>query len=234
MLSFLLLFILQTQAASDPQAHLLKAQERLKKRDFEGTTKELNHLMREHKRAPESVQAKIIMADMLYQKQEWDAARIYYQQFLKDHPSHPETDYVSYMIGMTHYKMAPSLPDRDQRRTEEAIRIWSQFLKRYPQSEHREEVEKKMVESRERMAKKELLIAEFYARRQAWESVRRRTEGLLVQYPGSKYTPKALQLNTLAYFLLGDLEIAQQKRDALSKIAPKLIPQLEKRIAKGK
>ena len=135
---------------------------------------------------------------------------------------------------MTHYKMAPSLAGRDQRRTEEAIRIWKQFIKKYPESSYRKEVEGKIQQGSDRIALKELQIAEFYYRRNAWESVRRRTEGLLIQYPQSKHMPRALQLNAIAYFFLGDLEVAQQKRDALAKISPALSQKAENRIKKGK
>ena len=85
LLFLLILLGLPVQATQDPEAHIQKAKDRLKKRDYEGTTSILNHLMREHKRSPQAIQAKIVMGDMFFQKQEWDAARVYYQQFLKDH-----------------------------------------------------------------------------------------------------------------------------------------------------
>ena len=58
----------------------------------------------------------------------------------------------------------------------------------------------KRVECLERLAKKELQIAEFYAKRKAWESVRRRSNEVLQDFPDSEYAPEAkvLQVQALA------------------------------------
>ena len=233
---FFLYMLLSSLAWSDdePHQHLAQAKQRLERRDYEKSTEILNHLMRVHNGSSESVEAKFLMADLFFQKQEWPTARIYYQQFLKDHPSHPKAPQALLRVGETHDKDAPKDAGRDQRATQAAINIWNQFLLRYPESEYREEVEANIVRGKEKLAQKELDIAVFYSKKEKWESVRRRTEYLLQTYPGSSLVPKALFLNTLSYVFLGQSEIASTKREALNTLAPELMEKLEARIMKGR
>ena len=221
-------------ADENPEQHLLQAQMRMERRDYEKSTEILNHLMRVHNGSPEAVEAKFLMADIFFQKQEWPTARIYYQQFLKDHPSHPKAAKALLRVGETHEKDAPNDTGRDQRATQAAINIWNQFLLRYPESEYRQEVEANILQGKEKLAQKELDVAIFYSKKEKWESVRRRTEFLLQTYPGSSFVPKALLLNTLSYVFLGQSDIASAKRETLSTLAPELIETLEARIMKGR
>lgn len=221
-------------ADGDPQKHLVRAEKFLEKRNYEKSSEILNHLMRAHNGSKHAIEAKIVMADLFFQKQEWPTARIYYQQFLKDHPTHPQASRALFKVGETHKKDAPKLSGRDQRATQAAIKVWNQFLLRYPQSEYREQVEIEILEAKERLAKKELGVAEFYSKKQKWEAVRRRTEYLLQNYPASSHVPQALLLNTLSYALLGDSETANQKRETLQTLDPVLAKTLEVRIQKGK
>ena len=221
-------------ADGEPQKHLARAEKFLEKRNYEKSSELLNHLMRAHNGSKQAIEAKIIMADLFFQKQEWPTARIYYQQFLKDHPTHPQASRALFKVGETHKKDAPKSSGRDQRATQAAINVWNQFLLRYPNSEYRAKVENEILEAKERLAEKELGVAEFYSKKQEWESVRRRTEYLLQTYPGSTHIPQALLLNTLAYALLGDSETANKKRDTLQSLDPLLVQKLEVRIQKGK
>lgn len=227
-------FVSLAFADGDPQKDLVRAERFLEKRNYEKSSELLNHLMRAHNGTKQAILAKIVMADLFFQKQEWPTARIYYQQFIKDHPSHPEASRALYKVGETHKMDAPRAHSRDQRATQASINVWNQFLLRYPDSEYRDKVEQEILEAKERLAKKEFGIAEFYSKRQEWESVRRRTDHLLQTYPGSSLVPQALMLNTLSYALLGDGETATKKRETLQTLSPELAKKLETRIQKGK
>ena len=138
-------FVSLSFADGDPQKQLVRAEKFLEKRNYEKSSELLNHLMRAHNGTKQSILAKIVMADLFFQKQEWPTARIYYQQFIKDHPSHPEASRALYKIGETHKMDAPKAHSRDQRATQASINVWNQFLLRYPDSEYREKVEKEIL-----------------------------------------------------------------------------------------
>jgi len=221
-------------ADPNPTQHKTQAILFLERRNYEKSSILLNHLMLEHNGTAEAVEAKILMADLFFQKQEWPTARIYYQQFLRDHPSHPEAPRALYRVGETHNKDAPKDPGRDQRATEAAIRVWKQFLIKYSQSPYRTEVEAKIAEGKERLAQKELDVAIFYSKKEKWEAVRRRSQFLMNSYPNSTLFSEALFLNTLAHVFLGQMDRANLQRETLLELSPQWAAQLETRIQKGK
>ena len=144
--------------------------------------------------------AELAIADVYFKRAEWDLARYSYDDFRRRYPRHGKVDYATYKIGMTLYKKSPKFAGRDQKWTSQAIQNWTGFEQRFPESEHRAEVEEKRWECLERLAKKELQVAEFYAKRSAWESVRRRSLGVVEDFPDSEYAPTArvLQVQSLA------------------------------------
>ena len=149
---------------------------------------------------PLAQMAELAIADVYYKRAEWDLARYSYDDFRRRYPRHEQVDYATYKIGMTLYKKSPKFAGRDQRWTAQAIQSWSEYETRFPESEYREEVEEKRWECSERLSKKELQIAQFYAKRLAWEAVRRRSSGLIQGYPTSQYVveAKVLQVQALA------------------------------------
>ena len=230
---FFLLSLLAS-AGQDPQKELDEAKLALERRNYDASSELLNHLMRDHNGKPQATEAKIIMADLFFQKGEYPTARVYYQHFLKDHPSHKEASRALYRIGVTQNKDAPKQSGRDQRATHAAIKTWQTFLYRYPDSPYRAEVETEILKGKERLAQKELEVAQFYARRQKWEAVRRRTTYMLQKYPSSRYLTQGLLLNTLALHFLGKDTEAQKMKSLLQQKSPEAVSTLESRIKKGK
>lgn len=173
--------------------------------------------------------SELAIADMYYKKAEWDLARYSYDDFRRRYPRHEKVDYVTYQIGMSLYKKAPRWPGRDQKWTEQTIGVWQGFEKQYPSSEYSTEVQEKREECLERLAKKELQIAEFYARRKAWDAVRRRAEGLIQDYPESKYLGDGYALLVVAYIGLEDREAASVALERLALTDPEMAEKLQQR-----
>ena len=68
---------------------------------------------------------------------------------------------AQYMLGMSYYQMSPR-PSLDQEYTEKALRAFQLFIEDFPGHAKREEVERKLLELREKMAEKYYLNAELY------------------------------------------------------------------------
>lgn len=173
--------------------------------------------------------AELAIADVYYKKTEWDLARYSYDDFRRRYPRHEKVDYATYQIGMTLYKKAPKFAGRDQKWTAQAIQSWTGFEKRFPESEHLEEVLEKRTECTERLAKKELQIAEFYAKRGAWESVRRRSSGLLDDFPGSEYSLEAKVLHVQSLAELEDWDTVESLWQQLKVEAPETASELSQK-----
>lgn len=176
---------------------------------------------------PYALRAEIAIADMHFEKNEWDAARIAYEEFLRAHPPSSRRtegsvpfDYVFYRLGMTHYKKAPIVPDRDQAWTRQAVNTWSSFSARFPESQYKPEVEKLLHKARNRLARKEVIIARFYEQRKAPKAVESRILGMLQRYPDSPDVPRALVMLGVAYAQSGQIEMAGEALKRLEEEFP--------------
>ncbi|MEL6341685.1 MAG: outer membrane protein assembly factor BamD [Myxococcota bacterium] len=178
---------------------------------------QFNRIRNYYRDDPFSVKSELAIADVYYRKNEWDQARLAYDDFMRLHPRHPDLDYVIYRIGLTLYKKAPRISARDQTWTRQAVNTWSGFEGRFPESEHQPDVQEKLRECRERLAHKELIIARFYAnpQRKAWSAVLGRVDGLLRTYPNSDYVPEALELKVVAHAWQGEMAMARATLDRL-------------------
>ena len=178
---------------------------------------------------PLAQMAELAIADVYYKRAEWDLARYSYDDFRRRYPRHEQVDYATYQIGMTLYKKSPKFAGRDQKWTAQAIQSWAGYENRFPESEYRVEVEEKRWECSERLAKKELQIAEFYAKREAWEATRRRSAGLLSDYPTSDYAIDAKVLQVQALLELDPMDDAHALWKDLQTEAPERSAKLRKK-----
>ncbi len=195
---------------------------------------QFNRLRTFYRDDPYSLKAELAIADIHYRKSEWDQARVAYDDFMRAHPRYPELDLVVYRLGMTLYKKAPVIPDRDQTWTRSVVTTWAGFSGRFPESQHRDEVEKLLGKARARLARKELRIAEFYERRNAWSAVAGRVEPMLRNWPESPDRAEALFLLGTARHQMGDAESAAAALERLRSDFPGSAHQkaLERTLAK--
>ena len=181
---------------------------------------ELHRVRNYHRDSPFSLLAQLAVADLHFNKGDFDQARYAYEEFATYHPRHEKLDYVTYRIGLSIYKRAPRASGRDQSSTRGALNVWTSFSTRYPESEHIEEVEQFLTRCRDRLAAKELWIAQFYERRKAWRAVRSRTETLLKRYPTSEHAPQAMSLLGVALHSWGQTTEAKNVREELAQKYP--------------
>jgi len=175
---------------------------------FTKALEQFNRVRTFYRDDPYSLKAELAIADIHFKKNEWDEARLAYEDFMRAHPRYPELDLVVYRLGLVIYKKSPIIPDRDQTWTKQTVSVWAGFGARFPESEHRPEVDKYLGKAQGRLAEKELIIAQFYARRNSWPSVVGRTEGLLRAWPTSPDRGEALALYGVAQHQLGNTDAA--------------------------
>lgn len=195
---------------------------------------DLQELRNFHRDDPLSVRAQLGIADMQFQKGEYEEARYAYEEFATYHPRHPDMDYVTWRIGYCIWKRSPKVAGRDQATTRSAVNTWTGFERRYPESEHIAEVEKLLQRGLDRLAVKELFVARFYRKRDAWLAVEGRTRGLLWRYPESTHAEEAKALLAISLHETGRTDEARQWRETLAKDHPEsdLIASVDRRLAK--
>lgn len=184
---------------------------------------------------PFALKAELALADLHYDKNEWDAARLGYEDFMRAHPRYRELDYVTFRYGNTLFRKAPAIAARDQTWTRQAVHAWTGFAARFPDSVYQPDVQRDLQKARDRLARKELIIARFYDRRHANVSVAGRVEGLLHDYPDSPDRAEALALGAIAWSGLGQLERAHEALATIETAAPRLrlLPRVRRAIAEG-
>jgi outer membrane protein assembly factor BamD len=202
----------------------------LKRGYYVKALEEFNRIRNTHRDDPFSVKSELAIADVYYKQAEWDQARLAYEDFLRMHPRHEDIDYVIFQIGMSFYKKAPKVVARDQTWTESALTSWIGYDKRFPTSEHLGEVQEKAAECRERLAKKELVIAEFYENRKAWRAVEGRARGLVAEYPDSAFAAESMVLLAVAHAHQGQAEQAGQVLERLRTVDDGLAKRASERV----
>jgi outer membrane protein assembly factor BamD len=175
-----------------------------------------NRVRNYHRDDPVSLKAQLAIADLHYKKGDFEQARFAYEEFASLHPRHENLDYVTFRIGQSIYRRAAKFAGRDQTATKSAVNVWTGFDSRFPESQYLDEVNKLLTRGRSRLAAKELFVAKFYARREAWGAVRGRTEYLVRRYPDAEQVEPALAWLGTALHEWGSVDEANAVRQRLA------------------
>jgi outer membrane protein assembly factor BamD len=146
-----------------------------------------------------SKEAELRLADTDFAREQYSGARDRYQNFAKLHPTHPRSDYAAYRAALTYYQempgdffLVPRSYEKDQTAIRGALKSMAEFIKNYPSSSYLPEAQRMLNEVRNRLAKHELHVADFYAHHDRWPAVAARLESLVDNYPGAGYDQDAL------------------------------------------
>jgi outer membrane protein assembly factor BamD len=131
-----------------------------------------------------------------------------FQEFLSFYPTHARADYAQYKLGMAHFRQMRS-PQRDQTETREAIREFTTFVNKYPNSELMPEARSKLRESRDRLSESEFEVGRFYFRIRWYP-------GAIVRLEALVKTDPEFSSRDGVYFYLGESLVKQgRKAEAL-------------------
>lgn len=172
-----------------------------------------------------------------YQKQDYTQTLSAADRFLHSHPDSPNLDYVLYMAGLTNQALGDNFIqdffniDRASRETTTIKNAYSNFetlVKHFPNSKYALDASLRMTYLKNRLAKHELEIAQFYAKRDADVAVVNRCLGILRQYPDTKPAQQALPLLKTAYNKMGLTDLANQTESLIQQNKDKVLSDVEK------
>ncbi len=206
----------------------------MRRGNYPKALEQFNRIRNFHRDDPIAIRAELAIADLHFEKEDFEEARLAYEDFARLHPRYAQLDYVVFRIGECLFRRAPKIAARDQSPTRQAVNVWTGFEARFPNSEYHDEVADRRRDAQARLAKKEFAIAQFYAGRGAWLSARRRAEDLVRKYPDSTYAPRALVLAARGYHAWGMVGEAQGLRERLTAeySEPALLAELERALAR--
>lgn len=154
--------------------------------------------------------AELKIADVQYKREAFIEAQSAYQLFKEFHPKHPQADYVTFRLAMSFFNQLPSSIDRDLTVADKAILYFDEVINSYASSAYTEEARKHRSEALKMQAQKEIYVANFYVKRQNYDSALKRYETVLKSYPNLGFDPEALLGAARSALKAGEKERGQQ------------------------
>ena len=213
--------------ASVAESNLRLGDESLERKDFLQAEKYYEHVRTKFPYLEVANEAELKLADLDFAQERYAEAREKFQTFIKLHPTHPKVDYAAYRTARTHFEDAPSefflVPpgaEKDQTEVLAAFSALNAFIRQYPTSQYVAEAKAALDTTRLRLARHEMYVASFYARRERWNAVVQRLEGLLKNYPGTELDERALFDLHEAYVRLTHTDDAQRTLQRVIEMLP--------------
>ncbi|CNH12572.1 outer membrane protein assembly complex subunit YfiO [Yersinia aldovae] len=184
------------------------AQQKLQDGNFKGAITQLEALDNRYPFGPYSQQVQLDLIYAYYKSADLPLAQASIDRFMRLNPTHPNIDYVLYMRGLTDMALDDSAlqgffgidrSDRDPQHAKAAFRDFNQLIQSYPNSQYATDAQKRLVFLKNRLAKHELAVAQYYTKRGAYVAVVNRVEQMLRDYPDTQAAHDALPLMENAY-----------------------------------
>ena len=175
----------------------------------------------------EQAQLEIIYAH--YKSFEQEAAIAAADRFIRLHPQHPNADYAYYMKGLANYYidegffsnfLPTDVTQRDPGAALQSFEDFRQLLYRYPDSIYAADAKARMIFLRNRLARHEINVANYYFKRKAYLAAANRGRYVVENYPQTPAMGDALAVMVQAYQLLGLNDLAQDSLAVMQKNYP--------------
>ncbi|UCF69947.1 MAG: outer membrane protein assembly factor BamD [candidate division WOR-3 bacterium] len=124
------------------------------------------------------------------ERKEYDQAIVEFDYLLRHFPNSPQLEEAFFYRAKAHLLAAPDY-EKDLGNLRKAIRVFDEFLTRYPNSEHTEEVRKEILTARNRLAKKELENGKLYEKLKEPEAALLYYEYIMSNYPETESAAEA-------------------------------------------
>lgn len=157
-----------------------------------------------------ATKAELAVANVYFKQESYPEAQVAYQSFRDLHPKHPQIDFVTFRVGLSLFNQLPTTIDRDLSLANETINSFTDLIKNYPRSEFISEAREKRDATLKMLASKEEYIADFYFKREIYDSALGRYEGLYQKYSGLGFDLKALSRAALSAQYVGDTAKAKK------------------------
>ena len=138
--------------------------------------------------------AQLRIGDVFFLQESYGEASAAYEAFRDLHPKHEKVEYALRRIGESYYKDVPDNVALDMGSLNRAIESMEEYIRRFPKGEYAAEARKVISELRNKLATKELYIAEFYLKRDQKNAAAGRLAKIERLYPEVETAKKAREL----------------------------------------
>ena len=144
--------------------------------------------------------------------------------FMRENPIHPNVDYALYIKALAYFedeagflerRFNKDVSERPPNEVAESYSALRRLVDRYPASPYAPDAEQRMVYLKNRLAKYENHVADYYLRRGAYVAALNRAKNALEEYNGSASNAESLRIMVAAYEALGMDDLAGDARRVL-------------------
>ncbi|KAF0184178.1 MAG: putative lipoprotein [Nitrospirae bacterium] len=201
----------------DAERFIKKADQLIDQKEYEEARKVLVEVKNRDTSKKLAPVAQLKIADTYIKDGDPDIGVAEYQRFLDLYPANQYASYAQYQIAMAFYSQIES-PDRGAGTAKRALKEFYRLKEMYPRNPYREFVELRIEKCKTIIADGELMVGEFYYKKNAFEAAAGRFEGLLKDYPDYKRADDALLLIGKSYIALKQ---PAKAKDALNRLIQK-------------
>lgn len=175
---------------------------------------------------PYAQQAQLETAYAHYKNDEPAAAIAAAERFIKLHPRHPSVDYAYYLRGLASFEHSQSFLEalapqdsaaRDPQSARDSFNYFRELVQRFPNSRYADDAVKRMVYLRNKLARHELLVADYYLRRGAHLAAAKRAKYVVENYQKTNSVTPALRILVKAYREMGMEDLARDAERVLER-----------------
>ena len=194
-----------------------QGQKQMNATDYPSAIKTFQALQSRYPFAPETRQAQLDLIYLYYKGNQPEQAIDSAEAFERENPTHPRVDYCMYMRGRVYFDQEANFlekffrVDMSKRPPKDTMKSYSTFeelIRRYPNSEYVPDARQRMVFLRNRLARFENYVAQYYINRGAYIAAINRSKYALEHYPGAPELEKTMQIMISAYEKLGMQDLA--------------------------
>ncbi len=141
-----------------------------------------------------AAEASFLMAECSYQRKDYEAAAEEYLQLLGDYPESGHADEAQIRVAESYLGQSPNYALDQSETGDRALGAIERFFEKYPESRLTERAQRVRLAIQEKLARKDFEAARFYLKRKMHLSAKIYLEGIVREYPQTKWAPQAQTL----------------------------------------
>jgi outer membrane protein assembly factor BamD len=203
--------------------------------NWELAVKQLRRVQARYPFDPYAIQSHLDLINVHLEQNDPEAVVEEADRFVRENPRHAQVPYALFMKGMAYWEPEASrftrwfgvdAAARDPSRAQRSFQYFRELALAHPGSEYSTDARQRMVHLQNRLARHELVVADYYMRRGAWVAAAQRARTVLQDFPESGSQAPALEIMVAAYRRIGLDDLAADAQRTLDANYPGYEPRL--------
>lgn len=191
-----------------------EAMDKLEAGSYKIAAQTFDEVERQHPYSKWATKAQIMAGYAYYLRGNYQDSINALDRFIELHPGSQDVAYAYYLKGLCYYEQISDVA-RDQRMTEQALAVFTDLVRRFPDTDYARDARLKIDLARDHLAGKEMDVGRFYLRRGNQLAAIGRFQRVIEKYETTTHVPEALHRLTEAYLALGVVDEARRTAGVL-------------------